>query len=69
MAIPEILFVNATYRLNGLRMPLYIFMAEDSLGQTEIIAFCLINSEERTVIEQLSACFKRNNPNFEKKQK
>ncbi len=36
-AYPEVLFLDATYKLNNLRMPLYIFLIVDGNGQSEII--------------------------------
>ena len=65
-AFPEIIFVDATYKLNDMRMPLYVMMVEDSLGQSEVVAVCLLNSEEKPIIEQFVRCFKENNPTFVK---
>ncbi|XP_052061159.1 uncharacterized protein LOC127701314 [Mytilus californianus] len=58
---PEIIFVDATYKLNDRRMPFYVMMVEDSLGQSEVAAIALVNSEERAVLQQLIHCFKENN--------
>ena len=33
----EILFVDATYKLNDLRMPLYLFLVEDGNGESEVV--------------------------------
>lgn len=63
---PEIIFVDATYKLNDRRMPLYILMVEDSLGQSEVVAVCLLNSEEKPVLQQFVKSFKANNPSFTK---
>ena len=37
MSYPEVLFIDATYKLNDLRMPLYVLMAIDGNGESEIV--------------------------------
>lgn len=56
-AFPEIIYVDSTYKLNDMRMPLYIMMVEDSLRQSEVVALCVLHSKEKHV-----RCFKKNNP-------
>jgi hypothetical protein len=63
-AFPEIIFVDATCKLNDMRMPLYVMMVEDSLGQSEVAAVCLLNSDEKPIIVLFVRCFKENNPAF-----
>jgi zinc finger SWIM domain-containing protein 3 len=63
-AFPDIIFVDATYKLNAMRMSLNVMMVEDSLGQSEVAAVCLLNSDEKPIIEQFFRCFKENNPAF-----
>ncbi|CAC5426595.1 unnamed protein product [Mytilus coruscus] len=58
----DIVFVDATYNLNDLRMPLYVIMTEDSLEQSEVAAICLLNSDERPVLQHLIKCFQKHNP-------
>ena len=41
-AYPEILFIDATYKLLELRFPLYIILIEDGNGQSEIAAAFLL---------------------------
>jgi zinc finger SWIM domain-containing protein 3 len=36
---PEVLFIDATYKLNDLRLPLFVLMCVDGNGESEIIAF------------------------------
>ena len=38
---PEV-FVDGTYRVNKLRLPLYIFMVEDSHGTGQPVAYCFV---------------------------
>jgi hypothetical protein len=47
-----------------MRMPLYVMMVEDSLGQSEVAVVCLLNSDEKPIIELFVRCFKENNPAF-----
>ena len=45
---PEMLFVDATHKLNSLQMPLYVFLFCDGNGQSEIVTSCLVVSEQKT---------------------
>ena len=45
-AYPEILFVDAMYKLQELGLPTYLFLSEDSNGQSEITGVCLLTSED-----------------------
>ena len=61
-AFPEVLFVDATYKLNELRMPVYILIVEDGNGHSEIVAFWLAASEDRVTIKQMADLVVRHNP-------
>ena len=61
---PEMLFVDATHKLNSLRMPLYVFLVCDGNGQSEIVASCLVVSEQRPVISQMITTFQIHNPTW-----
>ena len=37
-AYPELLLIDATYKLNDLQMPLYVLMIVNGNGESEIIA-------------------------------
>ena len=58
---PEILFVDATYKLNELRMPLYVLLAEDGNGESHIVAVWLITSEDAANIKEMTKIFQRHN--------
>ena len=47
---PEVLMIDATYKLNDLRMPLHLMMIVDSNGQSEIIATFLTVFETEEAI-------------------
>jgi len=58
---PEILFVDATYKLNDLRMPLYLFLVEDGNGESEIVAVWMVVTEDAASIRQMAVMFKKHN--------
>ena len=47
---PELLLVDATYKLNNLRMPLYLMMCVDGNGNSEIISLFLTFYETEDAI-------------------
>lgn len=54
--------VNATYKLNELRMPLYLMMVVDSNGQSEIVVMFFTLVETKQVITDMIYAFKEVNP-------
>ena len=63
---PELLFIDATYKLNNLRMPLYVFLIEDGNGESEIVATWMVVTEDKVSISQMAKIFKNHNPNWGK---
>ena len=61
-SFPEILFVDATYKENDLRLPLYVLLIEDGNGLSEIIAIWLVADESRTTTESMTDIFVKHNP-------
>ncbi len=47
---PELLMIDATYKLNELRKPLYLVILLDSNGQSEIVAAFLTSVETELAI-------------------
>ena len=45
-AYPEFVCIDATYKLTDLRIPLYILLVEDSLGQSELVGAALLATED-----------------------
>ena len=64
-AYPEIILIDATYKLNDLRLPLYVMMVEDGNGESEIVGLMLVADEQRDNIKQIMSYFKQNNPNWQ----
>ena len=65
-AYPELLCIDATYKLNNLRMPLYIMLGEDGMGESEIFASFLIANEEKETIRRMIEIFKDSKSAWEK---
>ena len=63
---PEVLMVDATYKLNELRMPLYLMMVIDGNGQSEIVAMFLTLVETKQAITNMFRLFKEVNPAWQR---
>ena len=63
-AFPELLLVDATYKLNNLRMPLYLMLCVDGNGNSEIISLFLILHETEHAITKMIDTFKKHNPQW-----
>lgn len=64
---PEILFIDATYKVNELRIPAYIFLVEDSLGQSEVVGVALLVNETKESLAWLIKTFAEKNPSSKDK--
>lgn len=60
-AYPEVLMIDATYKLNELRMPLYLMLIVDSNGQSEIVGVFLTVIETQEAITEMVHAFKHHN--------
>ena len=63
-AYPEVLLVNATYKLNELRMPVYLLLVIDSNGQSKIVGVFITLLETAVSIQKMVLSFKSNNSNW-----
>ena len=63
-AYPEVLLVDATYKLTNLRMPVYLVMSIDGNGQGEIVLVFLTAVETEEAIAQMVRSFKVTNPRW-----
>ena len=61
MSYPEVLFIDATYKLNDLRMPLYVLMSIDGNGESEIVCLWIVQSEDKPTLSNLLVEFKKHN--------
>ena len=55
---PEVLMIDATYKLNELRMPLYLMLAVNSNGCSKIISLFLTVLETKEAISKMVESFK-----------
>ena len=63
---PEVILFDATYKLNELRMPLYLMLVIDGNGQNEIVSLFLTSLETKAAITNMINAFKSANPSWSK---
>ena len=61
---PEMILVDATYKLLDLRMPVYLLMCIDGDGLSEIVAMFTLAEETKDVIQATVEIFKKHNPSW-----
>ena len=61
---PEMLFIDATHKLNELRMPLYVLLVEDGNGESQIVSLWLVASEDAVTISTMTLMFKKHNKDW-----
>ena len=64
-AYPELVCVDATYKLLELRFPVYVMLIEDGNGQSEIVAIFLLLEENERSISAMVNSFKSHNNRWE----
>ena len=64
-AYPELIFMDVTYKLLNLGFPPFLILSEDSNGQSEISAVCLLASEDGDSIKWMFNTFKQHNNRWE----
>ena len=63
---PELLMIDATYKLNELRMPLYLMLVVNGNGRSEIVALFLTLSETKESIGDMVEAFKLANSSWDR---
>ena len=58
----EIIFLDATYKLLQIGLPIYLLLCEDSNGLSEIVFVCLLVTEDKDNLQWMLEMFKKNNP-------
>ncbi len=61
---PELLLVDATYKLNDLNMALYVLIIVDGNGESEVVGLWLTQFEDKETITELVQEFKKHNSNW-----
>ena len=64
-AYPELVCVDATYKLLELRFPVYVMLIEDGNGQSEIAAVFMLLEENEASISSMVSAFKKHNSRWE----
>ena len=60
-AYPDLLMLDATYKLNDLRMPVYLLIIVDGNGESEIVGVWIVLNEDKETIIRMTDCFKKYN--------
>jgi zinc finger SWIM domain-containing protein 3 len=63
---PELLLIDATYKLNNRRIPLFILLVVDGNGESEIACLWFIKSESKECISPMIDSFKELNSSWTK---
>ena len=56
--------MDATYKLLELRLPVYHFMVEDSMGETEVVAVGILVAETQDNVRWMLESLRERNPEF-----
>ena len=59
---PEMILIDALYKLFDLRMPVYLLLCIDGDGLSEVVAMFTLAEETKEVIQQTVEVFKKHNP-------
>ncbi|KAH9372864.1 hypothetical protein HPB48_009303 [Haemaphysalis longicornis] len=51
-SFPEVLLLDATYRTNKLRMPLFVFVIQDGTGSSQVVAYVFVACEQLHVVSR-----------------
>lgn len=65
-AFPELMCIDATYKLLELGLPVYVMVCVDSNGQTEVMAACILVTENAQSIAWMMNTFKQYNETWKK---
>ena len=60
-AFPELMYIDATYKLLELGFPVYVVVCVDSNDQTEVVAACILVAENAQSIAWMMNTFKQHN--------
>lgn len=63
---PELVLVDATYKLNDMRMPVFLQLVIDGNGESEIVAVFVVVSEDGETLTALLEVFQKHNPAWQK---
>jgi zinc finger SWIM domain-containing protein 3 len=58
---PELVLIDATYKLNDLRMLLFLLLIVDGNGASEVVALWFVDKEDRETLKEMLRFFKTHN--------
>ena len=61
---PQLLLVDAKYKLLDLQLPVYLLLVIDSNSLSEIAGLFIVAEETKVLIEEVVTVFKKHNPNW-----
>ncbi|KAH6939389.1 hypothetical protein HPB50_017749 [Hyalomma asiaticum] len=61
-SFPEVVLLDATYRTNKLKMPLFVFVVQDGCGESQVIAYAFVASEQCHHVTEMLNLFVKENP-------
>lgn len=64
-AYPEIVIVDAQYKLSNVRMPVFLQLVVDGNGESHIVSVFVVVNEEKNAIQLLLDIFKEENPGWQ----
>lgn len=67
-SFPEVLLLDATYRTNKLKMPLFVFLVQDGCGASQVVGYAFVASEQYHVLSKLLETFVKENPSSQETQ-
>jgi len=61
-SFPEVILLDATYRTNKLKMPLFVFMVVDGFGVSQVAAHCFVANEQQSLVTEMAKTLVEFNP-------
>jgi len=63
-AYPELVLLDATYKLTNVRMPVYVLLCIGANGESEVVGIFLTTHEDSATLQELFGQFKAKNPRW-----
>lgn len=65
-SFPEVLFVDATYKLLDIRLPIYLTLCEDSMGNSEVVSVAMLSVEDEASLPWMFETLCMRNPEMDR---
>lgn len=65
-SFPEVLFVDATYKLLEIRLPIYLLLCEDSMGNSEVVSVGMLSVEDADTLTWMFQTLRSRNPEMDR---